>query len=485
MRPLFALDFNKGAYKSSADKALFENLDTYYLCLNLLDFLMEGASVSSGRTSAEIAAYLSELIATLDSSLISSDCKKAAEIVAAALDNRANNFKSFESTFFDAQSKQQAVFKFQLVGFGLDLEDEYRFQPTPFGYLVYLGMLDLAPEDAAEFMEKMLQILIQRGKFDEALDIAKRARTLTIEYRQSIRDNLSRAQRSPAQVNWNRDLAPKLDNARDHIQSRQSQDQLMMQSVRDSLLQTKQIDSRRNMVSLLSTIENASLLRGKLLTDISGAYHLYNTSKVAMFRVRTNSNLPDLESKLLPDLMQLKCSYLAEEGDEIISSLYPCSIPNIYDISLVLKLLSEKRVQPQDYDETEGELVETETWQPQYSEEAIKSAELWIRNKLLAESSISVSALMNLAESEYLHIEQQQLIALLLFRSFSFEETLFPEHEAYLNGTKFRTKAASGDSFEMRNTRLEQLQRPNADDAESTELQITSGEEFDFSGVRL
>lgn len=47
---------------------------------------------------------------------------------------------------------------------------------------MYLGMLDLSPEDSQELMEKMLDLLVQRGRFDEALNIAKRARKL---YRQA------------------------------------------------------------------------------------------------------------------------------------------------------------------------------------------------------------------------------------------------------------------------------------------------------------
>ena len=38
-------------------------------------------------------------------------------------------------------------------------------------------MLDLSPEDAQELMEKMLDLLVRRGRFEAALDIARRARS--------------------------------------------------------------------------------------------------------------------------------------------------------------------------------------------------------------------------------------------------------------------------------------------------------------------
>lgn len=450
MRPIFAVDFNKGFYKTQSGGSLFENLDTFYLSLMLLDYLMEGASLTSGRTTEEMSQFMLGLAKTLDPGLSNDDAVKVADIIAGALDNRSNNFKEFEYPFFDAPSRRSVLFKFQLVNFN-DLDEDYRFQLTSYGYLVYLGMLDLAPEDAAELMEKMLQILIQRGKFDEALDIAKRARTLTIEYRQSIRDNLNRAQRSPGQVNWSRDLAPRLDLARGHVQARQTQDQLMMQSVRDNLLQTKQTESRRSMVQLLETIENASLLRSRLLTDVSGANDRYMKAKEAVFRVRKASNLPDLESKLLPDLMQLRCSVLADESDELISSLYPCHVPQLYDMTQILKLLTEKR-KPGDIatDDQEGELIETASWRPNFPPELVEQANLWVRNKLARTSRVTVEELLREAETERLEIEFQHLIALLLLRCFATRESLFAEHEAHLIGKPFRTRAAAGDSFEFR-----------------------------------
>ena len=66
--------------------------------------------------------------------------------------------------------------------------------PTAEGYLVYLGMLDLSPEDAQELMEKMLDLLVRRGRFKRPW-ILPGAPASSIEFRQLISDKLQQAYR--------------------------------------------------------------------------------------------------------------------------------------------------------------------------------------------------------------------------------------------------------------------------------------------------
>lgn len=206
LRPLFQLELNK--QRIGEDGTLFDGIDTHYLLLSALDLMMEGTTVSTGCTSDEILTHIADTAAAMKPALSNVQLAKIADTILAALDNKANSYKEFSFDYFDATRKSTRTIRFRLVAYEPDIEDVYRYKPTAEGYLVYLGMLDLSPEDAQELMEKMLDLLVQRGRFDAALEIARRARTLSIEYRQLIRDKLYQAYRAPGTVNWKRTSAP-------------------------------------------------------------------------------------------------------------------------------------------------------------------------------------------------------------------------------------------------------------------------------------
>ena len=269
LRPLFALELNKQRI-GDEDSAPFQGIDTHYLVLTALDRMMEGTTVSTGCTSDEVLTHIADVAAVMRPALTKAQLLKIAETVLAALDNKANQYKEFAFEHFDAARRGTRTVRFRLVTYEPDIEDVYRYKPTPEGYLVYLGMLDLAPEDAQELMEKMLDLLVQRGRFDAALEIAKRARTHSIEYRQLIRDKLHQAYRAPGTVNWTRDMGPGLDRARDHVRQRQAEDQRMEESVLEALRQAEEPRARTNLALLLKTLQSASMLRSQLVGDISG-----------------------------------------------------------------------------------------------------------------------------------------------------------------------------------------------------------------------
>jgi hypothetical protein len=208
LRPLFQLELNKQRIgdESTADKGLFQGLDTSYMALSALDRMMEGTTISTGCTRDEMLSHLAEIARLMKPNLTRNQQQKVADVILGTLDNKANGYREFAFEHFDAGRGAMRAVKFKLVVFEPDLEDVYRYKPTPDGYLVYLGMLDLAPEDYQELMEKMLDLLVQRGRFDAALEIARRARTLSIEYRQLIRDRLHQAYRAPGTVDWRREV---------------------------------------------------------------------------------------------------------------------------------------------------------------------------------------------------------------------------------------------------------------------------------------
>ncbi|MEQ6292178.1 DUF2798 domain-containing protein [Vogesella sp. GCM10023246] len=231
LRPLFFLELNKQRIGSdtNGDQGLFEGIDTHYLALSVLDFMMEATTIQMGCLFEEALDHLKKVAHSMKPALSEKNATRVADVVLDALWNRG---REFNSDYFDAPTRSTKFIRFRLIeGEPSGIEDRYHYRPTPEGYLVYLGMLDLSVEDSQELMAKMLDLLVQRGRFEAALEVAKRARKLSIEYRQLIRDRLSRAYRAPGSINWSREMSGKLNDARQHVQARQAEDQRMEESV--------------------------------------------------------------------------------------------------------------------------------------------------------------------------------------------------------------------------------------------------------------
>ncbi|QZA82257.1 hypothetical protein [Deefgea piscis] len=448
LRPLFQLELNKHSIGTESDgpQPLFKHIDTHYLVLTALDVMMEGTTIQMGSTSKELLDRLKQVAKAMKPSLNELQAHRVAEVILDTLDNKSNSYRVFVFDYFHGAARETKTINFRLVSYEPDLEDVYRYRPTAEGYLVYLGMLDLAPEDAQEMMEKMLDLLVQRGRFDAALEFAKRARTLSLEYRQFIRDRLMQAFRAPGSVNWTKEVAPKLQDARTHVVARQVEDQRMTEAVRGALLSAEESKTRQDLAQLLKTLEGASLIRSNLVSDITVAPDKFLHAQRALFRARRPSGLPDLETRLLPDLLKLNNSVLTERADDAICGMYPAKWPKVYGLNAIFGLLLERRIEVVESDDDGGEIEPFVPPLEQFAPALINDVQAWVTNKFKVPCTYSVDELLVIAEAEGFNRIKQRCLVLMMFRSFSQAETLFPYMRAEAEG-RFERDIAEGSNL--------------------------------------
>ncbi|WP_262421740.1 hypothetical protein [Paraburkholderia sp. UCT31] len=411
--------------------------------------MMEATTVSSGSTSTEILTHLADVAIRMKPTLSAPQARRVAEVILDALDNKANNHREFSFEYFDALSGSTNSIQFRLVRFEPDAEDVYRYRPTAEGYLVYLGMLDLSPEHSQELLEKMLDLLVQRGRFDAALEIARRARKLSIEYRQLIRDRLYQAYRAPGSVNWSRDMAGRLDEARTHVRQRQAEDARMEEAVGEALLGADEPKTRESLVQLKETIRSASLIRLQLVTDINVAPERFIEAQRAVFRARKPTGLPDLEPQLLPQLVNLPTQVLSAEADIFISALYPPVWPRVYDLNSVFALLLEQRGEDAEVETDPGSIEKLEPLPDQFSKELAQRANDWLAGKFSAGQRLRIDQLLDTAEDEGLDRTTRRCLVLILFRSFARSESEFKNVSVELTGDTFHLDIAQGSALEF------------------------------------
>ena len=96
-------------------------------------------------------------------------------------------------------------------------------------------MLDIAPEFAQEAEAIMIRKAVERGHFQDAHTLARRARMRSIHYQQFIDDRLFQAGRAADRIVWSRDVLPQLDEARAHLGDRQRHETAIIESIREHI----------------------------------------------------------------------------------------------------------------------------------------------------------------------------------------------------------------------------------------------------------
>jgi chorismate mutase len=294
-----------------------------------------------------------------------------------------------------------------------------------------------------ELMEKMLQLLIERGRFSDAIEIAKKARTISIEFSQKIRELILRVRKAPSSVKWKEDIQPRLWDARIHVQNRQKEDARMGSSVQSSLETANEFSVRQSLSTLRKMLTDSHKLRGKLLNEIMIAPDQFLDAQRSLFKVKVNSDIPDLENLLLPEVMKLPMAELAPLAEPIMSSFLSTNVHHLFDLNTAVQILMEKRDIAVEIEVDDGDISTIVELHNIFSPEEIQTARSWLAEKLQIISNSSSEALLRSAQNEGLPNPVCQCIAILLYQFFSSDDTLrifdFQASERH-----FRLQFASG-----------------------------------------
>lgn len=153
-----------------------------------------------------------------------------------------------------------------------------------------------------------------------------------------------------------------------------------------------------------------------------------------------------MESRLLPQLMDLTVKDLATQGEDLLSALYPTTWPKVYDLNTVFSLLLEQRAEDGPPDKEEGEITRYAPAPPEFPESVIRTVSGWLRGKFSNARSYRVDELLDLAEDEGMDRAMRRCLVLILFRSFSPSETEFPQVVSEADG-RFFSEVAAGTNI--------------------------------------
>lgn len=424
MRPLYELALRS---RREGNEALWSGLDTNYLCLCLLVFVMDGGALGQGRTHDEAVEHVAELARRMKPALASEQAQSIGREVIEALHNAANHGQPFAYPYFDAAGARVRTHSFALLRYARsDLDDAYYYRVTDEGFVVYLGVLDFGAADMQVLMEKMLHEFIRRGNIDQALEASQRALYESRRYLEQISAQLLRAHRVPDAVRWSTDVAPRLDEARRHIDARLTEEHQMLQATRESLANAADANTREKFVRLRETVEASLTTSARLLQVLGEAAERFRNAARTLFRTRKRYRLPNLEEVVLPQMLQSPVAALDTLADEESYRLLGLDQPRLYELDSLFTTLLTARGVADDTPAPEGALVPLAEELPHFAQADVQAAEVFLAQQFAAHPQTDIAQLLQAADQAGLGAPVRQYMTFLLYRAFSREESPFP-----------------------------------------------------------
>ena len=430
LSPLFQLEGSK-ARLGAEGEGLLEGIDTLYLSLSLFDFVSERMVMDLGARRAEVLAHLAGEIARMEATLDraalgrtraldETQRERAAEQVLDALTNARERHRAFELDYFDAAAGTSRRLRFRLLRLTDEPDGVLRYLLTPEGLTAYLAMLDVDPALAQQAEEILIARLLERGRFRDALRLARRARARTLELRETLRKHLLRAHRASGAVHWSRETLPRIAEAIDHIKERQAEEHAILQGIGAHDLDALTPELRRDLVDLRDTVDDCRHQHAQLHRETMSVNDRFLSLQTSAFRARRVTALPDLERQVLEPLLALDMSELAGIAEEVTALLNDPTTAGMLDPVLLLDLLERGQGQDESLavDVEDAPLADLERTAERFDQALQARVVEWARAALDAGGPTTFSALLRHAHDRGLDRDERLCLAYAVIAAF-------------------------------------------------------------------
>jgi hypothetical protein len=344
MRPLFELEANKSR-QMDMDLGRY---DLFRLTSSILDVIItEMGGFQQGAAYEQICQGMAEQLKAIDPLVDQVMIERITKFILNCLTNEKAR-DSFRLEYQYETDDGKIVWKpliFKLVELRtIEGTPEDRYVAKPEAINIYLNSLsiDLEGQQAAD--EAALTHFIKHGKFDEAELAAKTASMRTTEYADRIKMALQLVERGVSDLNWVKDIIPKIDAARDHIEERlKAENFLVIEAERK--IEEADIAGRLRLVSIIDQLRNTSRQHQGLLNIVLRANSRFLVEHAnRRFRPVGNLIYPQPQSDVLRPLLRLSLGDVDGWIDQFWFQFHPPRLTPLPDFSTITRiLLSPKR----------------------------------------------------------------------------------------------------------------------------------------------
>jgi tetratricopeptide (TPR) repeat protein len=228
--PVFEL-LNRAAPRADIDHRSY---DLAQLALRLIDYVVHHQASLEGAVSLDsVTDHLTQVARRMHPGDPARPYTKVARLVFNAV---FNDGRPHEATWLDAETAeqpQQDVFRFRLLRM-VDSEAGAAVTATDEAILLYLQALNTDLADRALALKLMVEIQMQAGEFDKALETARQATRTARGLSASLRERLADTRRDIGTVDWHGEMPRWLNEVRTQIRQQIERDRQLLDLASES-----------------------------------------------------------------------------------------------------------------------------------------------------------------------------------------------------------------------------------------------------------
>jgi tetratricopeptide (TPR) repeat protein len=223
--PVFEL-LKRGAPRADFDH---HSYDLAQLALRLIDYIVHNQASLEGSVSLDsVTDHLTQVARRMNPADPARPYIKVARLVFSAI---FNDGRPHEVTWLDAdtpgEDPHSEVFRFRLLRM-VDSESGAAITATDEAILLYLQALNTDLADRALALKLLVEIQMQAGEFDKALDSARQATRTARGLSASLRERLADTQRDVSTVDWHGEMPHWLTAVRNQIRQQIDRDRQLL-----------------------------------------------------------------------------------------------------------------------------------------------------------------------------------------------------------------------------------------------------------------
>ncbi len=378
---------------------LLTGIDTRYLALTLIEYLMSESFFRRGASREEAAEHLAPHARQMKPSLSDDEANRVAFFVFDHLANAKADQSTFKIDYWDAARSRWDWHEFRLLEYRQVDSEQWLWTATQDGLMLLLSMLSIDPELTAEIEKAMLERLIEQGRVEDAAALAERARIESFRFHQDIDRQIFWAARGE-RVDWAKIIAPRIGDARVRIRKRAGLDENVLDAIRERL-HLADPDDRGALVRMRRILEECQETHTRLDTRLNSAWSEYLDHQASEFALRQDGMLVDPEDVILRPLLRVPLTAITPAvADTITAALGPMRVrhlPQLVDLLDMAMVAPPERTPPPEGPDDIDPYAEPV---PTFDREVERKVKEWFQTQVQRDRRINTEALLLRAAAE-------------------------------------------------------------------------------------
>ena len=314
-----------------------EQVDLRYLSLAAIELLIDRMGAGNTATRTELMDYLTGLASIQSKTLSETDAVTLAEHVFDGLTNARERRARFQARLFDPTLDEPVLFEFALLRAEALPDGTVGYRLTQEAIEIHLSLLAHDPLTATQVSEIIVGEFLRRGLYDHAASAAERTRTNSIRLAEALRLLMTEARRAILKVMWQRELGPKMEEARMLLDASIMREGAMLAQLSDTAADVTDETDRLHLARIRNLLVDVQIRHRKLIVVIQSTADEYLKLQADTLKLRPLTRLPDLEREILDPLLHAPLGFLRENASAVFAAISGGFSPLVLDIAATIE----------------------------------------------------------------------------------------------------------------------------------------------------